>query len=275
MSRPPVRREGDAVPLTRASGVRRYGEAVLIAAITTGVNGALYGRLTLANLAMINLLGVLAASYRLGFGPAILTTVLGVLAFDFFFTEPRFSLSMNNVQDIFLLLVMLVVALAISRLTGTARTQAHLAIERERRSASLYALSRELAVNRGAENLLGIVLGHVATVMTCSAVALTPDEFGLLHPARAAGPDARLPASETTSASLAFRSGQILDADERDPLHPRALYVPLIASGESVGALRVERAATAPAFSSEEIRQLEAFAQLAAMSISTERLAGR
>lgn len=263
------------MPLTGAMRSRAYAGAVLTAAVTTGVNALLYGRLNLANLAMMYLLGVLASSYWLGFGPAMITTVLSVLAFDFFFTEPRFSLSMNNIQDIFLLFVMLLVALAISRLTGKARTQADLAMARERRTASLYALSRELAVTRGAESLLGIVLAHIAKDLSCSAVALTPDEFGLLHLERAAGPDARLPVSETTSASLAFKSGQILDADDRDPLHPRTLYVPLIASGETVGALRVERGDTALPFDVEQVRELEAFAQLAAMAIATERLAGR
>jgi two-component system sensor histidine kinase KdpD len=214
-------------------------------------------------------------SFEFGFAPALTTTVLSVLAFDFFFTTPRFSFTMDNVQHVFMMCVMGLVALAISRLTGRARTQAELAMHRERHTAALYALSRELAVTRGADELLGIALKHVATGLSCSAVALTADEFGLLHLERSVGPDARMPPSEATSAAMAFRSGHILTEGARAPLEASTLYVPLVASGEAVGALRVERPAGAAGFTSDEVHLLEALAQLTALTVSTERLAGR
>jgi two-component system sensor histidine kinase KdpD len=197
--------------------------------------------------------------------------VLSALAFDYFFTLPRFSFTMDNLQDVFTLVVMLLVAVAISRLTSLARRQAALAEEREGRNAALYALSRELAVTRGMDRLLAIILAHIARATGCGVIALVPDAKGELRVRGAAGAEAKYPSSEATAADLAFRSGEIVSGGTSTTLDAEALYVPLVAAGEPLGVLRVDRGLASRPFTPELVRLLEALAQHAALAVASER----
>ena len=69
---------------------------------------------------------------------------------------------------------MLVVAALISTLTVRIREQAEAARQRERRTAALYAMSRELAGTRGLDELLAAVTRHIADVFGGRVAVLLP-----------------------------------------------------------------------------------------------------
>ena len=158
----------------------RYGWALVTTLACSAVAFALYPRLELANLVMVYLLGVTIAGLRLGRGPAVLTAVLNVAAFDFFFVPPRFTLPVGDVQYLLTFLVMLMVALVIANLVASVRQQTRVAGARERRTALLYAMSRELAATRGISSMARVAVRHVAEVFQSQAVILLPDLAGKL-----------------------------------------------------------------------------------------------
>ena len=124
---------------------------------------------------MVYLLGVTVAGLRLGRGPSVLTAVLNVVAFDLFFVPPRFTLAVSDVQYVLTFAVMLIVALVIATLMANVRQQTRVAGARERRTALLYAMSRELAAARGMSSMARIAIKHVAEVFECQAVVLLPE----------------------------------------------------------------------------------------------------
>jgi two-component system sensor histidine kinase KdpD len=76
---------------------------------------------------------------------------------------------------------MLLVALVIGNLVASVRQQTRVAGARERRTALLYAMSRELAVTRGISSMARVAIRHIAEVFQCHAVILLPDLEGKLH----------------------------------------------------------------------------------------------
>ena len=105
----------------------------------------------LANLIMVYLLGVVAVAVRYGRGPSVLTCVLGVAAFDFFFVPPYFTFEVADTQYVVTFSVMLMVGLVISSLAAGMRVQARAAAHQERRAeterfrnALLAAISHDL-----------------------------------------------------------------------------------------------------------------------------------
>src|SRR5437868_14106769 len=80
-----------------------------ICAATTGICWLMYGHVAIANLAMIYLLGVAAVSTLFGAREAILSSLLSIAAFNFFFVPPRFTFSVDDTQYIITFLVMLAV----------------------------------------------------------------------------------------------------------------------------------------------------------------------
>ena len=121
--------------------------------ICTAVAFAMYPYFELANIVMAYVLGSTIAGVRFGRGPAIVAAIANVLAFDFFFVPPRFTFSVADFQYLVTFAVMLIVTLVIANLMASVRQQTRVAGARERRTALLYAMSRELAATRGVASM--------------------------------------------------------------------------------------------------------------------------
>jgi two-component system sensor histidine kinase KdpD len=94
---------------------------------------------------MLFLAGVACAAYRFGRGPAILASILAVLGFDFFFVPPVHAFAVADAQYIVTFGVMLAIGLVISTLTSRLRAQVESTRLRERRTAALYQLGKQLS----------------------------------------------------------------------------------------------------------------------------------
>jgi len=188
---------------------------------------------------MVYLLGVTLTSVRLGRGPAVLTAVANVLAFDFCFVPPLFSFAISDAEYLVTFAVMLVVALIIANLMASVRQQTRVAGARERRTALLYAMSRELGATRGTANMARVAVKHVAEVFGCEAVVLLPDAQRRLHHPDESPISVSLRGADLSVAQWvldhAVRAG--LGADTL-PAAP-ALYLPLGDSRPSRGVLAV------------------------------------
>jgi two-component system sensor histidine kinase KdpD len=88
------------------------------------------------------LLLTVIVAWRAGFGAAIAVAVCATLGLDFFFTEPRLSLSVTSRQDAFSLLIFAAVSLLISHLSRRIRAKADQLRHSEAEQRALYELSR-------------------------------------------------------------------------------------------------------------------------------------
>jgi two-component system sensor histidine kinase KdpD len=131
--------------------MRAYAVVAAVIAACTGVGFALFPVLTLTDLAMIYLVGSLIVALRGNRRPAILSSLLGVLCFDFFFVPPRFTFHVEHPQHVVTFIVMFAVTLLITHLAVRVRAQveaakrAEVVAETEKlRSSLLSAVSHEL-----------------------------------------------------------------------------------------------------------------------------------
>jgi two-component system sensor histidine kinase KdpD len=168
------------VELSREVPWSRYGWAMAITVACTGIAFLVDPIISETNVAMIYVLGATIAGLRLGRGPGTLTAIASVAAFDFCFVPPRFTLQVGDAQYLITFVVMLAVTLTIGNLMANVRQQNRVAGARERRTALLYGMSRELAGTRGIENMARVAVTHIAEVFNSAAVVLTPDATGRL-----------------------------------------------------------------------------------------------
>ena len=278
-TRGPVRRQGEsgsAVPVSDFQTPipwNRYGWALATTAVCTAVASTLYPRFELSNLVMVYLLGVTVAGLRLGRGPSLLTAVLNVAAFDFFFVPPRFTLAITDVQYLVTFVVMLTIALVIANLMASVRQQTRVAGARERRTALLYAMSRELAATRGTSSMARVSVRHIAEVFQCHAVILLPGVGDKLrHP--------RDPPLEQSFRSADLAVAQwVLDHGRQaglgtDTLPAAAgLYLPLGDESRRLGVLAVLPANARRVLLPEQRHLLETFAGQTGLALERARLA--
>lgn len=152
-----------------------YAYAVGICAAITVLASLALGRISLANLIMLYLLGAIFTAARLGRGPGVLFSFLGVALFDFFFVPPRMSFTVADTQYLLTFAVMLVTSLTISNLTASLRRQARVATMRERRTGAMFAMTRELGAALATVQIIEIGSRHVAEVFQARLAILLPD----------------------------------------------------------------------------------------------------
>ncbi len=110
-------------PPARPRRGRAYAGAVLAVAVATAAAGGVDHVLRAAagrpgdrtNVAMVYLLAVVFVAARLGLGPAVAASGLGVAAFDYFFVPPCYTLAVGDAQYLVTFAVILVVGGLTSR----------------------------------------------------------------------------------------------------------------------------------------------------------------
>ena len=247
----------------------RVGYLVAAAVVLgcTGLSALLPPDLAPTNLVMVYLLGVVAVSLWLGRGPSMLASLLSVAAFDFFFVPPFGTFAVADTEYLFTFLVMLLTGLVISTLTARVQFQAESARRRERRTAALYAISRELAATQNHEQIARIALRHVGEAADVRAVVLLPDLERTLV-AAGAQPGGFVPSQHDEAvAKWVLEHGQTAGRGTTTLPGAEGVYLPLTASRGTVGVLGVAPAGTAQDLDLEQLHLLEALAGLVALAI--------
>jgi two-component system sensor histidine kinase KdpD len=262
--------ERPAEPAPRAPlEIPSYVAAAVITAAATGVAWGLFGRDQLPDVVMMYLLGIMLIAWRFGLGASIFAAFLSVAAFDFFFVPPFLTFAVGDLRHTTTFLVMFLVAVVISGLTERIRQQAAAARQRERRTAALYRLSRELAAAQGSQRVIAAAALELETVFNCRVSVFIAVRKGEL--------------------ARAYASAGLADATERDAsiahwvwLHRQeaglgtstlpstgTLYLPLLASDGIVGVLGLTPQPPERFDAIAQRRQVDAFS--AQMALALER----
>jgi two-component system sensor histidine kinase KdpD len=213
-----------------ATGLSAYGWTLAACAGTTLIATPMYGKLEAANIVMLFLLNVVMVGMRLGRGPAMLASVLGVALFDFFFVPPRFTFAIGDLQYQVVFAVMLVVGLIAGEMTARLRFQATAAAHGEARARALYEFARELSGVLLCEQVLDITRTFIRKTFNAQVVMLLPDAAGRLQAAASGANDhAHVPSLDIAVAQWAF--DHAMPAGMGDGAFPgsRLFYLPLLA----------------------------------------------
>jgi two-component system, OmpR family, sensor histidine kinase KdpD len=264
----------DGSPPTAPGARRSYFWALLVVLLCTGLSAllALSPRLEPTNLAMIYLAGVVAVSVWLGRGPSIVAAVLSVVAFDFCFVPPRWKFNVADPQYLLTFLVMLLTGIVVSTLAARVQFQVQSARRRERRTAALYAISRELAAAESREQIARIAVRHVSAAADVQPVVLLPDPDRRLIPSTTDRPGSTLSVHEEAVAKWVFEHGQTAGRGTATLPGSEGVYLPLSASRGAVGVLGVIPTGSAPVPDIEQLHLLEAFAGLIALALERAEL---
>ncbi len=250
----------------RVAAPLAYLRGLGITLLCTAVAYPMYSYFDAVNIVMVYLLGATIAGLRLGRGPSAFTAVANTAAFDFFFVPPRYSFYVAEPQYLVTMSVMLGVAVVIANLMASVRSQKESAAERERRTATLYAMSRELAGSADSASIAEVAARHVSAALRGAVEILLVDEHGQL------GEGHQFPAGKPLVAlSEAQRALDHQHAPSDSPAQQR-VFVPL-GNGESAcGLLVVEPAESGPLMSDQQAL-LGALAGQIALALQRARLA--
>ncbi len=247
-----------------------YGKSLALVTAATLVCTLVRPFLAPTNMVMVYLLAVVLAALRLGQKPAIVTAFLGVLAFDFFFVPPRFTFAVADTEYIITFIALFIVGVVISTLVASSRERAEAIRKREVQTASLYYLSRDLAVAADIEAVLDAVVRNFGESFNGRLSVLFAE--GELLAIKAASEETQLDAKELAVADWAFRNRQSAGRGTETLGSSQHLYLPMQTPASVLGVLGVKLEDEADYTNAQSRRLLDAFAAQATLAIERVQL---
>ena len=251
---------------TRGWKLQGYAWAGGVCALTTVLAKLVLPYFDLANLIMFYLVGVVWVAARYGRGPAILASVLSVLAFDFFFVPPPLSFTIADTRYLLTFFIMLAVALTISTLAANLRYQARIAMYRERRTRALNELGKELAGALMAEQIVETSRHHLESLFQAKACFLLPDAQEKLHSPTSLPNHKELPL-DPAIAQWVYDHQQPAGMGTQSLAGAPMYYLPLKAPMRTRGVLALEPSQKRLLFLPEQARMLETLAGQIALAL--------
>ncbi len=126
----------------------------LLLVLPTAAGFLLETHMSLTSQAMIYVLAVVVAAYKLDRLASVVGAVGAVTALNFFFVPPRWTFEIESQEHLIALGVMLVVALVISHLATSLRRETEVAQLNERRARQLQGLASRLSEAQSSEQML-------------------------------------------------------------------------------------------------------------------------
>lgn len=228
------------------------------------------------NVVMIYLLAITLIAWRFGREPSVLAAIASTLAYNFFFVPPLFTLNVADGQYLITFTVLTAVGLLIGTLMNSVRLQARVAGHRERRTALLYAMSRELAAVRGVDNMARVAIRHIGEVFEAQVVLLLPDETGALEYPGSETEPSSLRGADLSVAQWVQDHGQPAGLGTDTLPGTAARYLPLASSDPrrgQLGVLAVLPANPRRILLPEQAHLLETFASQLALALERAQLA--
>jgi len=242
----------------------RYIWTALACVAATLVLAAFSANFDLANVAMLYMLTVLLVGVQWGRGPAIFAALLNVIAFDFFFVPPRFSLIPTDIQYFLTFAVMLAVGSIIGQLAGSIRFQARVASHRERRARTLYEFARDLAEAQTTAEVIERTEELMARQFRARVAVLVPDATGTLVSPTSHGMSNPF---DSTTAQWAYEQSRPAGAGTDTLAGNEHIFLPLKSPTRTRGVLAVRPERTRDLMIPEQRHQFEIFAALVATAL--------
>ena len=129
-----------------AQALRGWGTVALLLGAATLCCALFDSYLSLTSHAMLYVLAIVIASYRLDWVQSAVCAIAAVTTLNFFFVPPRWTFDVESREHLIALVVMLVVALVISHLAARVRRESRNAALNEQRARQLQVLATDLSM---------------------------------------------------------------------------------------------------------------------------------
>lgn len=168
---PTARRRRPASPVALSPRRRNiaWGAAMVVPLLLTGVLAVLDEHLGIASDLLVHLLGCVAVAAIGGAAPAVAAAVWSTLLVNYFFTEPRRTLSIAHGENLLALVVFLIVAGVVGSLVSRAARRTAEASRARSDAESLAALAALTAV---ADDPLPLMVGRIRSALGADGAAV-------------------------------------------------------------------------------------------------------
>ncbi len=189
---------------------------------------------------------MLVARLTSGYVWSALSSILSILAFNWFFVEPLYSLTVYKKGYPITLIIMCIVALMISNLVVRLRKQALSSMEKEQQMEILYELNKQFLLADTRQQIFDITTTYLARLLEREVILY--DQSGQLKSLNyPEGTASEL--NEPDEAAVAFwaaKNQKEAGSGTDTLIGAKGFYLPIVSNGKALGVLGIRRSQGAP-----------------------------
>ena len=251
--------------------VTPYIASFAITAVALGCGLVLHRLLDVENIGIVFLMGVLTSALWYGLTPAIFTSIVGALAFNFFFLPPIYTFTIADPESIVSFVFFLIVAGIASNLTARVRGQALAARQRARMTEDLYLFSKKLAGTATLDDVLWATAFQIASMLKVRVVLLLP-ESGTITVKAGYPPEDTLDQADIAAAKWAWQNDRPAGRGADTLPGAKRLFMPLRTARGAIGVVGIDDDRQGPLLTPERRRLIDALTDQAALAIERVNL---
>ena len=211
-----------------------YLVSFAMTAIATVVAVGIDSGMTVPNVSLVFVVPVIVAGVAFGLGPSLCSAVLGALAYNFFLTEPRYTLAVDDPANIWAICLLFLVGLIVSGIAYTSRRRATDAALLRRQATVLQGYSRDVVAADNTNAIVSITSQALAALFQVPVVVMLVAEGKVVSVNSLGGVEPREAEFEAARSSLEM--GTVTRAGIYPTLNSRFDFWP-IATEEGQGAV--------------------------------------
>ena len=218
------------------------------------------------SLVYIYLIATIASALLFGTGPSLFSSIVSLLTFDFFFTEPRYSLTMNHPHDIINVVVFFLTSIIIGHLVKITKRQ-NLALQlRVKRITLIEEMSKEFLMLPPVEQFVGglvrdstewentltlfrttvldhishIAIKYLSKILDAPSFILFSGKDGRLQVWARSNPEIDLTTNEMAVAEWAYTHGEPAGAGTQTLTSINVFFIPMKSLEETIGVMGIQ-----------------------------------
>jgi two-component system sensor histidine kinase KdpD len=242
------------------------------------------------SLDVLYLIAVLTSSLAFGTKASLYTSIISVLTYDFFFTEPRYTLRMHRPDDVINILIFFMIAIAVGQLVKINKRQYAALRLRLERSKLIEEMSRELLALPAVEQFLSgvgstprdkdytfqlirvdlldeigqVMVRHLSRIFEEPTFVLFTSADGETRVWARSRPESHLTNEELGAARWVFQNGEPAGAGTQTLYGIKTYFEPIKTEKRTVGVVGIQK--DAKSMLPEQRQLLGALTNLAALS---------
>ena len=230
----------------------------------------------LGSVAMIFLVPVLFSAVFFGRRPAFVTSLLCVMAYNYFFLPPLYTFTIADPNNWLSFGALLFVGLIAGNLAARVRTQADLAAARAAAMTELYRYTGKLAGIARLDDILWAAAFQISSMLKTNVVLLLQDPKTRRLEVRAGyPPEDELDAGDLAAAAWRWDHGQAAGRNAETLPGAKRLFLPMRTGEGLAGVAGLQRQDDRTLFTPDERRLLDALLDQTALAIERSRLVER
>lgn len=223
------------------------------------------------NIGIVFLMGVLTSALWYGLAPAIFTSIVSALAFNFFFLPPLYTLTIGSAESVVTFVFFLIVAGIASNLTARVRGQAVTARQRARMTEDLYLFSKKLAGTATLDDVLWATAFQIASMLKVRVVLLLPQD-GTITVKAGYPPEDTLDQADIAAAKWAWENDRPAGRGADTLPGAKRLFLPVRTARGAIGVVGIDDDRQGPLLTPERRRLMDALTDQAALAIERVNL---